>query len=73
LNLRVDVPVESFFVVAPSGEATWPTSVGNNFFVSDGAADRLETVLLMVPRIVKIQPPGEITSQKPGAKARAGP
>ena len=66
LNLRVDVPVEAFFVVAPSGEATWPTSVGNNFFVSNGAAERMETVLLMVPRIVKIQEP----AAPPGAKPK---
>lgn len=55
LNLRVDVPVDCFFVVAPSGEATWPTSLGNKFFVSDGPAERMETVLLMVPRIMKFE------------------
>jgi hypothetical protein len=62
----VDVPVEAFFVVAPSGEATWPTSVGNNFFVSNGTAERMETVLLMVPRIVKMQEP----AAPPGAKPK---
>jgi hypothetical protein len=55
LNLRVDVPIDTFFVVAPSGEATWPTSVGNSFFVQDGAAERMETVLLLVPQIVKME------------------
>jgi hypothetical protein len=55
LNLRVDIPIDTFFVVAPSGEATWPTSVGNGFFVHDGAAERMETVLLMVPQIVNMQ------------------
>jgi hypothetical protein len=55
LNLRVDVPVDSFFIVAPSGEATWPTSVGNRFLVNNAAAERTETVLLMVPRIVNVQ------------------
>jgi hypothetical protein len=63
LNLRVDVPMEMFLVVAPSGEATWPTSVGNNFLVSEGAADRMETVLLMVPRTVKV----DIQAVQPGA------
>ena len=55
LNLRVDVPLDRFFVVAPSGEATWPTSIGNKFFVSEGAAERMESVVLIVPRIVKME------------------
>ncbi len=55
LNLRADVPVDSFFIVAPSGEATWPTSVGNRFLVNDGAAERTETILLLIPRIIKMQ------------------
>ena len=50
LNLRVDVPMERFLVVAPSGESTWPTSIGNSFFVTNGTAERLETVLLIVPK-----------------------
>lgn len=55
LNLRADVPLNTFFVVSPSGAATWPTSVGNTFLVNDGAAERMETVLLLVPQIIKMQ------------------
>jgi len=55
MNLRADVPVDSFLVIAPSDEARWRTSIGNNFFVSDGTAERMENVLLIVPRGVRIE------------------
>jgi hypothetical protein len=55
MNLRADVQVDSFLVVAPSEEARWASSIGNNFFVSDGKAERLENVLLIVPRGVRIE------------------
>ena len=52
VNLRADVPVDSFLIVAPSAEATWPGSIGNRFFVQDGPAEQMESVLLLVPRHV---------------------
>ena len=55
LNLRTDVPVDSFLIVAPSSEATWPTSIGNNFFITPGEAERMETVLLVVPAAMRIE------------------
>jgi hypothetical protein len=55
LNLRTDVPLNSFLIVAPSSEATWPTSIGNNFLVTPGDADRMETVLLVVPAAMRIE------------------
>ena len=55
LNLRTDVPVDSFLIVAPSSEATWPTSIGNNFLVTPGEAERMETVLLVVPAAIRIE------------------
>src|SRR5688572_12428227 len=54
VNLRVDVPVDHFLIVAPSGEATWPTSIGNSFFVAQGAAEKMETVLLIVPKPLRL-------------------
>ncbi len=54
VNLRADVAVDSFLVVAPSAEATWPGSIGNRFFVQDGAAEQMENVLLLVPRQVTV-------------------
>ena len=56
LNLRVDIPPDHFLVVAPSEQATWPTSIGSSFFVTDGAAERMETVLLIVPTTVHFEP-----------------
>ena len=55
LNLRTDVPVDSFLIVAPSSEATWPTSIGNNFLVTPREAERMETVLLVVPAAMRIE------------------
>jgi hypothetical protein len=50
LNLRTDIPLDSFLVVAPSSEARIPTSIGANFLTLDGPAERLERVYLFVPR-----------------------
>lgn len=54
VNLRADVAVDSFLIVAPSSEANWPNSIGNRFFVQDGAAEQMENVLLLVPRQVAV-------------------
>ena len=35
--------------------AGWPTSMGNTFFVEEAAAEKLETVLLIVPKLVKVE------------------
>jgi hypothetical protein len=64
LNLRTDVPVGNFLIVAPSQQANWPTSIGNAFFVNDGAAEKMETVLLIVPKSVHL----EEATQRPAAK-----
>ncbi|HRK31997.1 MAG TPA: hypothetical protein PLD59_13040 [Tepidisphaeraceae bacterium] len=49
-NLRLDVPMDSFIVVAPSPEARWPVSVGNAFLLTEGKSELLEQVLIIVPR-----------------------
>jgi hypothetical protein len=56
LNLQADIPAGDFLIVAPSSEATWPTSIGNNFFITEGPAEKLENVLLVVPRAIRIEP-----------------
>ena len=56
MNLCADVPVNTFLIVAPSPQATWPSSIGNSFFVTDGVAERMETVLLIVPKAVRFEP-----------------
>ncbi len=50
LNLVVDIPLERFLVVAPSPEAHLSTSIGYNFLSIDGPAERMERVLLFVPK-----------------------
>jgi hypothetical protein len=54
LNLRADVAVDSFLVVAPSTEASWRPSIGNNFFITNGTAERMENVLLIVPKGIRV-------------------
>jgi hypothetical protein len=55
LNLVVDVPADHFLIVAPSSEATWPASIGNNFLVHNGPSERYEDVLIFVPTLVRGQ------------------
>jgi hypothetical protein len=50
LNLRVDIPPDGFLVVAPSSDADRLTSVGHAFLTQDGKTERLEQVIVMVPR-----------------------
>lgn len=49
-NLRLDVPLQSFIVIAPSPEASWPLSVGHAFMITQGKAQLEEQVLIIVPK-----------------------
>jgi hypothetical protein len=53
MNLTADVPMDSFLVVAPSPEGRWPSSLGNAFFVNDGATEQTETVLIFRPIVFR--------------------
>jgi hypothetical protein len=55
LNLQVDVPLGQFLIIAPSPEVKWKTSLGATFLVDDGAAERVEQVLLLVPHAEELQ------------------
>lgn len=55
LNLEVEVPSNSFLVVAPSTQAQWPTSLGNTLLITGGDAERLETILLLVPQAIVLE------------------
>jgi hypothetical protein len=50
LNIRVDVSPDSFFILAPSVNSDRLTSVGHAFLTADSATERLEQVLVLVPR-----------------------
>jgi hypothetical protein len=54
LNLRADIPNGDFLVIAPSPEVKWRTSLGAAFLIEDGAAERIEHVLLLVPRVEEL-------------------
>ena len=49
LNLTADIPLDSFLVVAPSEEGKWPTSLGSNFLIGDGATEQVETLIVFRP------------------------
>lgn len=55
LNLQVDVALGQFLILAPSPEVKWKTSLGATFLVDNGAAERVEQVLLLVPHAEELQ------------------
>jgi hypothetical protein len=67
LNLQTDIPAGQFLVLAPSPEVKWKTSLGATFLVQDAAAERLETVILLVPHAVEME---ETTTRPPAVPAR---
>jgi hypothetical protein len=56
LNLRADVPDDSFLIVAPSADAnpTSTSSIGGRFFTAQEKSERLEQVLLIVPSFLRL-------------------
>lgn len=50
LGLTVDIPIESFVVLAPSVESSKATSLGKAFLVTDNPAEQMETVLVVLAR-----------------------
>lgn len=52
LNLRVDIPKDQFFIMMPSIDARYGTSVGRAFLTKDGPTDRLEQILLIIPHAI---------------------
>jgi hypothetical protein len=53
LNLKTDIPLDSFLIVAPSPEAHSRWSLGNAFLMRDGATEKLEEILLIIPQAMK--------------------
>ena len=70
LNLQVDIPMNHFLVIAPSPEAKWRTSLGASFLIDDQAAERIEYVLVLVPRAAQLQEitPAPVSQLAPSAK-----
>jgi hypothetical protein len=55
LNLRADVAVGHFLLIAPSPEGRRSTSIGNAFLVQNGPAERLEQLILLIPRVIPME------------------
>ena len=55
LNLTADIPAGGFLVVAPSTLAKWSSNLGETFLVDGAATEKVEHVLLMVPRNTRVQ------------------
>ncbi len=53
LNMAVDVPLDSFLIIAPSPEAKLPGLPGAAFLVNEGAAEQTETLLIFRPIIFR--------------------
>jgi len=53
LNLRADVPLDGFLIVAPSPEASAPMSLGSAFMLQDGPVEKLEDILLIIPQAMR--------------------
>jgi hypothetical protein len=57
LNLRVDIPPDMFLILAPSSDSDRLTSVGHAFLTQDGPTQRLEQVIVLVPRNLNADDP----------------
>jgi hypothetical protein len=62
LNMRVDIPRDSFLIVTASDQAArFPSIIGRAFMTLDGPAERMEQVLLIMPRpFVPSDPPSVV-------------
>jgi len=57
LRLESVIPLNDFLIVGPSRQAKLPTSIGNTFLVTDGKTEPTEHVLVIVPRVFRIDDP----------------
>lgn len=55
VNLRVEIPLDHLLIVAPSEEARTTSSLGYAFLSADTPAEKLERMLVMVPRMFRIE------------------
>jgi hypothetical protein len=56
LAVKADLPPNHFLILAPTADSTPNTSVGRTFFVKNGVAEALETVLILSPRVIHLTP-----------------
>lgn len=63
LRLESVIPLSDFLIIGPSKEAKISTSIGNTFLVSEGPTEPIEHVLVIVPRVYRIDDPAVSTSK----------
>ncbi|HEY8666553.1 MAG TPA: hypothetical protein VIL86_07810 [Tepidisphaeraceae bacterium] len=68
VNLKADVPLGHFLIVAPSPEIDSKTSVGAAFLTDDGVAEKFEKVLLLVPKPYRTDDPDAREDVQAGQK-----
>lgn len=57
LRLESVIPLNDFLIIGPSKEAKLQTSIGNTFLVSAGQTEPIEHVLVIVPRVYRLDDP----------------
>lgn len=55
LNLRADIAMDHFLLIAPSPEGRWPTSIGNAFLTRNTPSERQEQLILLIPRLIPME------------------
>jgi len=53
LGVRIDVPLDRMLILAPSPEAANSMSLGHAMLVHDGDTAKIETVIIIVPQVMK--------------------
>lgn len=69
LAINVDIPLEHFLVIAPSPESKWSSSLGEAFLQTDGGAQKLEQVLIVIAKPYRLDDQNRTTvDDEPTAK-----
>jgi hypothetical protein len=65
LNLRSELPLDSFLIIAPSAEAQSPMSLGHSFLVHEANTEKVEELLLIIPQAAKpkVEKPTEASAE----------
>jgi hypothetical protein len=54
LGLTADVPGDSFMIIAPSSDASRPTSIGGRFLIKSDKTEKQEQVIVIVPTFLRM-------------------
>ena len=65
LNVKADVPLDKFLILAPSPESRSVMSLGHAFLTRDGGTERVEEVLLLIPQALRVRPEAPVEAKAP--------